>query len=325
MPAPTRPPKPSFSDALYWDTRFASSSEPANFDWLLPAEEGRVDALVRAAIGDDGGDEEGRARARILHIGCGTSALSLRLREFVRHANQVHNTDFSRVAVEQGRQAEAEAEAAAAAAGGGDAGGQAEREDGHNTAAGAETRDRMQWSTLDLLSLGDVRALVDTSPPSSPQLYTLILDKSTSDAISCGPDVSLPLPYPPVDTESLSMNSSPATAGAQPAAPSTRLHPLHVLALHLALLTRPRGTWLAVSYSSARFPFLEPFPSRQDEGRLEWEDERCVGGFTHPGRLWTLESKEGVELPCGEGEQAEGTPRTVHWVYVLRRTEVPVR
>ncbi|KAK8154348.1 hypothetical protein BKA80DRAFT_283615 [Phyllosticta citrichinensis] len=186
----------------------------------------------------------------------------------------------------------------------------------------------MRWRTLDLLSLGDVASLADECN-AYPPTYAVIVDKSTSDCISCVDDVTVTLPYALQPVESSTTTTPTATAPAAKAPPTTtaQIHPLHLLAVHLAHHTRPGGRWLAVSYSGARFPFLPPFPSRADEGLLA--DETVARGFVHPGRLWRLERHEMVEAEGDEGKGEEGAgaavvhrPRIVHHLYVLVRTDV---
>ncbi|KAK7558785.1 hypothetical protein IWX91DRAFT_90847 [Phyllosticta citricarpa] len=189
----------------------------------------------------------------------------------------------------------------------------------------SETR-RMRWSTIDLLSL---RAIAPLAHPHLP--YAVIVDKSTSDCISCVDDVTITLPYAlqPVETDS---TSAAATAAAKPRT-TAKIHPLHLLAVHLAHHTRPGGRWLAVSYSGARFPFVPPYPERADEGRLD--AEMLEKGFVHPGKLWRLERREMVGAEVQEGEKGEGEgggnegaaqvvhrPRIVHFLYVLVRTDL---
>ncbi|OJD37703.1 endothelin-converting enzyme 2-like protein [Diplodia corticola] len=347
---------PPFARPDYWDQRFTKN--PSAFDWLLPAN--CLDGVIVEAL--DHASSPSNPRPRLLHIGCGTSALSLHLRSHVDDPRQVHNTDFSRVAVELGAQWERdvfEPDAPTAR----EETGAPKQDDAatpppdpvDETTAGAEGGregaaenpadhhpPRMQWSTLDLLSLPSIAALAHR--------YDIVVDKSTCDAISCGDDVPVPLPYhiqprsaPPPSASSpdpssssspspspSSSNSSTTTATSSPSSPPSSMvtiHPLHILALHLALIVPPGGRWLALSYSPHRFPFFEPFPARVDEGRLD--KELLERGFVHPGRLWRLERKEMVEVEEGEGDEDGGgrlvhRPKTAHWVYVLVREGVDV-
>lgn len=335
---------PDFSQQTYWDTRF--NADPTPFDWLLPARS--LVQITRDMIDD----ELSLEKAEILHIGCGTSDASC-LRGLVGRAEQVHNVDYSERAVEAGRGREGEVFAKEQEifneknlleeesgeeqkVEGEDGEGESNKK--HDSAfqtilqtpTPQQTTARMRWSCMDLLSLPSTLALLHHQLGTG-KLYDLILDKSTSDSISCGQDMPLPLPYP------LSINGWTrrlAASGTQTTGP---VHPLHLLAIHLAALTTPRtGRWIAVSYSEDRFPFLPPFPTSAGAGMLD--DGVIKAGFTHPYQLWRLERKERVELDEEEETLAERRKRlsqgmgtgTVHrpkvgfWVYVLRRTEAVV-
>lgn len=266
---------PPFAQPDYWDERFTKN--PSAFEWLLPAN--CLDGPITEAL-----SHASSPRPRLLHIGCGTSALSLHLRSHVEDPRQIHNTDFSRVAVELGARWERDV-----------------FDEG--------CTDRMQWSTLDLLSLPSIRTLAEEKG-----CYDIVVDKSTCDAISCGDDVPVPLPHP------LQPSPPPSSSPSSTA----KIHPLHILALHLAALVPPGGRWIALSYSGQRFPFFEPFPVRADEGRLD--PELLERGFVHPGRLWRLERKEVVEVGMGGAKPGGGglvhEPRTAHWIYVMVRSEL---
>ncbi|KAL1622818.1 hypothetical protein SLS54_004838 [Diplodia seriata] len=358
---------PPFAQPEYWDQRFAKN--PSAFDWLLPAN--CLDGAIVEAL--EHASSPSNPRPRLLHIGCGTSVLSLHLRSHVEDPRQVHNTDFSRVAVELGARWERDvfeadtttAHEASEAFGCESKESVALNQDGasppelvkeptgeeeNGRKGGAELATdhdhdhrhppRMQWSTLDLLSLPSITALASREG----RRYDIIVDKSTCDAISCGDDVPVPLPHPLQMSSSSANSSSPSSSSSSPSPSSSSLssssspspspsasttvniHPLHILALHLASLVPPGGRWLALSYSGQRFPFFEPFPARADEGRLD--AELLEKGFVHPGRLWRLERKEMVEVE-EEGEDGGGglvhRPKTAHWVYVMVRSEVEVK
>ncbi|KAK0615392.1 hypothetical protein DIS24_g11862 [Lasiodiplodia hormozganensis] len=286
---------PPFAQPDYWDERFTKN--PSAFEWLLPAN--CLDGPITEAL-----SHASSPRPRLLHIGCGTSALSLHLRSHVENPRQIHNTDFSRVAVELGARWERDVFSATAREKAINAG----KKDGSSEEH--DCTDRMQWSTLDLLSLPSIRALAEEEG-----CYDIVVDKSTCDAISCGDDVPVALPHPLQPSPPPPSSSSSSTA---------KIHPLHILALHLAALVPPGGRWIALSYSGQRFPFFEPFPVRADEGSLD--AELLERGFVHPGRLWRLERKEMVEVG-GEGAKPGGgglvhEPRTAHWIYVMVRSEL---
>ncbi|KIY68596.1 hypothetical protein CYLTODRAFT_421443 [Cylindrobasidium torrendii FP15055 ss-10] len=278
----TRYNPPPFSKREYWDDRFKKEK---TFDWLLPAH--TLDAPILEALA-----ASNSVAPRLLHIGCGTSTLSFHLRTLVESPDQIHNTDYSSVAV--------------------DAGARWEEESFQKPTGDNAHEHRMSWSTLDLLcptSIGDLRQ--------KGQLYDIIVDKSTSDAISCGDDLEIALPY--VFCTSIDLPSG---------APARRtMHPLHLLAVHLAALARPGARWIVLSYSAERFPFLPPFPYTQQDGLLEPDIEK--EGFPHPAKLWRLEKKEALEA-VGDGASdadAKGhgivhKPKVSNWLYVMSRTDV---
>ncbi|KAK4506151.1 hypothetical protein PRZ48_004116 [Zasmidium cellare] len=318
---------PDFSQQSYWDTRFAADQTP--FDWLLPAS--ALCTLARDMLDDPPALE----KAQILHIGCGTSDSSV-LRSLVRDPEQVHNVDYSEAGVEAGEGREREVmKSEGREVGEGDGGVWEEGgEKKHDSASFQEiiktpSSRTMRWSCMDLLSLQSTLGLLHHQL-ASKKLYDLVLDKSTSDSISCGQDIPLPLPYP------LSINGWTRRLQNSGTSTTGSVHPLHLLAVHLAALTTPRtARWIVVSYSEDRFPFLPPFPQSTGAGMLD--DGVIKAGFPHPFQLWKLERKERVEVGKAEEEETLSErrkrlsqpgyvhrPRVGHWVYVLRRTEAVV-
>ncbi|THX99028.1 hypothetical protein D6D02_09254 [Aureobasidium pullulans] len=107
---------PSFGDLTYWNTRFSSEE---NFDWLVadftilePVLREIIDGekrFVTARVEKEDGGKDGKGKTpQILHIGCGNSSLSLKLRELVETATQIHNCDYSSVVIKRQRQREKE-------------------------------------------------------------------------------------------------------------------------------------------------------------------------------------------------------------------------
>jgi SAM-dependent methyltransferase len=303
---------PSFASREYWDERFRNDSSP--FDWLLPA----------AALRDVAEEWVGGAalrKAEILHIGCGTSDSNV-LRELVDDPSQVHNVDYSAAAVEAARAREQDAQSTAAEH---ESPWEAEAEK-HDSLQPRPQAQCMRWSCLDLLSLDSTLSLAEQQSERGRTL-DLILDKSTSDSIACGSDIRLQLPYP------LSINGWTRGVLASGVVQHADIHPLHVLAVHLAALTTPRtGKWIAISYSEERFPFLPPYPRSASHGFLP--ESAIQAGFPHPNQLWRLEARERIEPDAEEETLAqrrkrlkEGTvhrPKVSHWLYVLARTDVIV-
>ncbi|KAF2084487.1 hypothetical protein K490DRAFT_49130 [Saccharata proteae CBS 121410] len=281
---------PPFSTLEYWDERFTENSSA--FDWLLPPNS--LDAPIVQALNSCKGD-----KPTIMHIGCGTSVLSLHLRAHVEDPQQIHNVDFSRAAIELGARWEQQL---------------SEANDRPQKSSEDTKLPRMRWSVADLLSLPSI---IDLSLDGSEK-YDVIVEKSTSDAVACGEDVSIPLPYPLRSVWHFD-SSFPKRSGL--------VHPCHILAAHLAFLSKPGATWIAISYSSNRFPFLPPYPSSNEEGRLS--QEIVANGFPHPATLWNLVRKEQVEAPDAKanGEHDENfvhRPKVSHWLYVLVRTNEPL-
>jgi hypothetical protein len=183
----------------------------------------------------------------------------------------------------------------------------------------------MRWSAVNLL---DPTSLLKACPPSS---YSLIVDKSTCDSIACSDDLYVPLPYS-ITTFPHAASSASVTESSEP------LHPLHVMAVHLALLAKPKARWVSLSYSIDRFPFLpaaaqaKEISAKGSEQELDLDDipDKIIeSGFPDPSRLWKLIGKYPVEAPpsaeASSGENASAMthrPKVMHYIYVLERTNV---
>lgn len=227
---------------------------------------------------------------KLLHIGCGTSMLSQHLKSLVKSPSQIHNLDYSEIAVDLGRRREKELSLSGAISVNRDV---------------AESF--MNWDAVDML---DHKSFLRVCKPGS---YSIIVDKSTSDSIACSDDVRVSLPYSvnvPSD-EPLDLSVRQA---------HEPIHPLHVLAVHLALVTKPGARWIAFSYSEDRFPFADGLYSSRPH----------LPGFPDTGLLWKLVDKQ--EIKVREEPQtyvtSAGTvahqPKVVHWMYILQRTELPL-
>jgi hypothetical protein len=177
-------------------------------------------------------------------------------------------------------------------------------------------KSHMRWSTTHLLQPS---SLLSSCTPSS---YSIIVDKSTSDSISCADDVDISLPY--TIAYSAPPSLPPSTASSDEPHSPIPIHPVQLLALHLALVTKPGGRWISLSYSAERFAtFLdcEEAPDDLDEIPPEVLDR----GFPNPARLWRLERKESIEVTeeaKASGPASVGKPKIQHWVYVMVRTDV---
>jgi len=104
------------------------------------------------------------------------------------------------------------------------------------------------------------------------------------------------------------------------------VHPLHILAIHLALVTRPGARWIALSYSANRFPFLPSYKSgiSAEEYDSSLPADVIARGLPDPSKLWTLVEREPVPSAYGpkEGDLRDGVAQAAwkHWIYVLERT-----
>ncbi|EOA82283.1 hypothetical protein ACJQWK_05512 [Exserohilum turcicum] len=274
---------PSFGSQEYWDDRFTTNADP--FDWL--EEPNALDPYLASVL-----DTCHVAKPELLHIGCGTSLLSFHLRSHVDRPGQVHNLDYSDVAIQIGKAREEEIY-------------QCESKRGPN--ARAADLPCMRWDTVDLL---EHKSLLRVCKRSS---YSVVVDKSTSDAIACSQDIHVPLPYP-------AAIRSYATADLDSTAPHDPIHPLVVMMVNLALVTRPRARWIALSYSRERFDCLDPSSDAVP---------RNVA-FPHPADLWRLVERrevDDVELPMQDdmrGDSVTHRPKVCNFVYLLERTDVPL-
>lgn len=239
------PAPPSFGSQEYWNKRFASNSSP--FEWLEAPT--ALDSYLIAAL-----KECSEPEPELLHIGCGTSLLSYHLRAHVPNPERVHNLDYSEIAIEVGRKREVDIfqEEPALLH-------DKESEPSQTAAAEPPKPSYMRWSTANLLSHSSLLAAC------RPSAYSIIVDKSTSDSIACSEDVHVPLPY--------HITTCPSRSGASDLTESPEpIHPLHIMAVHLALLTKPKGRWISLSYSMDRYPFLSlppPDPEPTSSGPAE--------------------------------------------------------
>lgn len=294
---------PDFGSQSYWDERFDRDAEP--FDWLLPPRM-FVDFATRWV------EAERLKKAEILHIGCGTSDCSV-LAGLVDEPRQVHNVDFSQAGIDAAASRERELAQKKAVD-------LIEAENKHDSVHSPEIASTMRWSCLDLLSLPATMDLMEQQLEANG-LFDLVLDKSTSDSIACAVPPAVSLPYP------LSINGWTRGISQSGMQQRSSIHPLHLLAVNLAALTRPRtGKWIAISYSEDRFPFLPPYPQTMSHGLLL--DDIVKAGFPHPSQLWRLEAKQRVvveeSLTNRRKRLSTGVthrPEVAHWLYVMIRTD----
>ena len=339
---PSQP--PSFGSQQYWDARFTSNSHP--FEWLEAPTV--LDPYLTSAL-----HEVREERPEILHIGCGTSLLSFHLREHVKDPEQIHNLDYSDVAVQVGRKREvelydvkeqgtkkeeSESKACSSPTGKSTHANESTNNDrdeqpkslpSQPTPADPLPKKYTRWSAADLLSHTSLLAVC------KPATYPIIIDKSTCDSIACADDIYVPLPYP-VSTSSPSCTPETRSSHSQLSQSPEPIHPLHILAIHLALVAKPGARWISLSYSQDRYPFLHrgAASAGSGEGNRELHDDiddipkRIIeSGLPDPGTLWTLVGKHEIEVPQQlppSGLQTTHQPRLLHWVYVMQRTDVEV-
>ncbi|ETS79341.1 hypothetical protein PFICI_09194 [Pestalotiopsis fici W106-1] len=317
---------PSYGTQAYWDERFTKEN---HFEWLLPPD--ALTGPVRDALETCGETAAAAATAyypRLLHIGCGSSDLSFHLRSLVTHGEQVVNVDYSEVAIRKCVEQEA-----------------LRRSRDNNGGDHAS----MIWKTADLLAPASVAMLRpatdrlghDAAKEAAPGFFDVIVDKSTSDCIACADDVKVDLPYRlclPLHRTAVSLADYPEFEVPTVVPCSSYVHPLHVIAVHLAALARPRvARWLCLSYSDDRFDFLgtshiNNSSSRKDSPAFDDDDDNnnlVPDGFPDPRVLWRVEKKQ--EIVVGEEEESGDVarpyvhrPPTVYWLYTLVRTEQPL-
>ncbi|KAI9631807.1 uncharacterized protein MKK02DRAFT_21295 [Dioszegia hungarica] len=283
-----------FSSSEYWSTRF---EKERSFEWLAsskalgPVVLDLVKELVRsrssvpaaavsAAPKRPIGPNEEDPPINILHFGCGTSTLGPYLARLLQteHINaQVVDADYV-----------AESIVAAGPALPRSAAWQSARASGSE---GSEVE--VPLISLDVLDLGQLK---DTAPAGG---WDLLVDKSTADAISCGP-------------------SLPRQRGQGGEEEEDLVEPIHILCDNLASVTRTGGRWLCISYSSSRFDHLGPIT--HGPGAESASDSSSA---------WRLVSKIPVDgaytgepstLSDGNGgKRVVYAPETNVWAYVLER------
>jgi hypothetical protein len=303
------PQPPSFASQDYWESRFQHNN--SSFDWLLPAS--RLDEHIADAISSCNS-----SRPRILHIGSGTSLLSFHLRNHVQNPSRIHNVDFSAQAIEWGRINENRIFGSEK----GDASSTTSDEATSNDCRKDFKRQAedqwMNWSQVSLLSLHSVLSACPTFD------YTLIVDKSCSDAIACGEDLEVTLPFALRDASNDLSDLAISTMKRDVLTRSHFVHPINVLALHLALVAPPGARWIAISYSTDRFSFITTPLSSEASLPVEL----LTSGFPLPSDYWTLLQKDSIELDQALDESSSEIvhrPIVSHWVYVLERTEKNLR
>ncbi|KAI0375143.1 hypothetical protein BV20DRAFT_960217 [Pilatotrama ljubarskyi] len=270
---------PDYELQSYWKQRFIDEK---HFEWLGDGKD-TVLPHVRAFLLESGSsDSQGsRPPVRLLHIGAGTSSLSERLRELYIgmygddvDERSIVNTDFAENLV-------------------------ARKQAGEETrrAVGGQRRG-MRWKCVDAMRWDGLENLLEEEP--AP--FDLVVDKSTSDAISCGEDVSYghaDRGLHPAFDEYLKTHGNHGIT----------FSPVEVLAIHLSSLVRPGGLWVALTFSSDRFAFLST------PGSMGAPTPRAAN-------YWDLERVITVDAPTGAKGNVHA-PLVQHYVCLIRRRERP--
>jgi hypothetical protein len=275
---------------------------------------------------------------RILHFGSGTSALGAQVQQYLQEAGedvQVTDADYVADAIAPTSFPDADSTPYSTA----------------TAATPAVAARGVPLIDLDVLSLPQLlrqmpRSSAAYPPPSSTDSsaddcsdvreeegedgengWDVLLDKSTADAISCGPDIPLSLSLSPASSSYVPShgNDTPDDTDSPPDAPL--VEPIIALCHNLARATRKGGRWLCISYSSTRFDHLSTLPRHSSgEGDKDGDDEGQQAG--EPG--WRLISKSPVDgfadTPPSNTQNVTGkqgavvyAPQVNVWAYVLER------
>ncbi|KAI0719935.1 hypothetical protein C8T65DRAFT_705971 [Cerioporus squamosus] len=262
---------PDYELQSYWNTRFENEH---HFEWLGDGSD-TILPNVRSYLSKSraSGQSSPSHPCRLLHIGAGTSSFAERIRElyhdiYGQDANEqaIVHTDFAENLVV--RMQEAESSAAKGAPGKG-----------------------MLWVCVDAMKWGDVKAALGPGEEDERGAFDVIVDKSTSDAIS---DPSLH----PAFNEYLAAHEGQTIS----------LAPVEMLAVHLASLVRPGGLWVALTFSSTRFAFLSSTEATNPTS------------LPRASKYWMVEDIKTVDAPTGM-EGSGYAPIVQHYVFLLRRRE----
>lgn len=250
---------PSYDEEQYWDEKFTRADDI--FEWL-----GSGDVLLEAARKYCLSQKAERP-PQILHLGAGTSTLCLDIARDLQRiypkveksliAESISNVDFSQIALNISKKQ-----------------------------ATQDGLDGMQYIKVDLRDWADISS---KQLFSERNLFDIIIDKSTSDAISTNAKISLKAVYQASLCPFFFVQSDNDYS---------LLDPLDVVATHLAALSKPGCIWAVLSYSANRFDFLT-----------------CNSSISQ--RYWTVVSKQHIEVPCSSANPH--APAIYHYFYQLQR------
>ncbi|WVO14293.1 hypothetical protein L204_101925 [Cryptococcus depauperatus] len=270
-------PKTDFWSPTYWTNRFSTED---HFEWLVQTE--YLISLVEEMFCSKA--KEGKAN--ILHLGCGSSTLGTQLQArldtiLCGRRSQVVDADYV---------------------------------DPPAFVASAEEEAKVPFMKVNVLSLESLVSI----PPMSQYLsdgvfengWDFVLDKSTCDAISTSPNLSLSF-----DGNQL--------------LPSD---PVERMVYNLSKVTKKNARWVSVSYSPTRYDFLPFFsgPSSEKPESVEIHNgpsrdiphrrASVFGWRVLEKRLIAMTSvPEGRRIRDGAQERIVYEPETGVWMYVLER------
>ena len=268
---------PEYHLESFWDDRFKKED---HFEWLGDGSNTILPPIQRYLK-----TKNPLELPRVLHIGAGTSTLSSDIfKLYGEHFGEreveeglIVNTDYSEIAVERGKNSD-------------------------------EGRNKwLRWEKKDLLCWADVQTLQHGQGDARP--FEIVVDKSTSDAISCNEDIV----FEGAKTTCSEICPLIATHIENNLDEALKLEPVELLALHIAALVPPGGVWVALSYSRHRFHFVEHHRENGENSRV------AVSGY------WTWEEVTGVDAPSGSHKAGVFTPTVQHYVFVLRRADKEVK
>lgn len=236
---------PDFGSKQYWSTRFTSEQ---SFEWLLPTSE-----LIPIILNQVEQLQHRHKPLKIHHIGCGTSTLGLDLHSTLMTRGyqdfQVVDSDYVTSSLPPRR---------------------------HNSPVKLVQMDLLDPETC--FSFAE-RQSEETEDGGE---WALIIDKSTSDAISC----------------------TPATNGQEA---------MTILCENLSNVVRRGGRWICLSYSSTRFDLL-------DEGGKEGIEWEVVEKSFLPAPSENESGGGGAGSGGRETDgRVVYTPDVGNWLYILER------
>ncbi|KAF2431702.1 hypothetical protein EJ08DRAFT_648684 [Tothia fuscella] len=192
----------------------------------------------------------------------------------------------------------------------------------------AEDEDEIVVASLSELVVQDNREAEETAPMSPIDIDKSESENHESFVTSAIKDESTPLAPP--------SSSNLEESKEDEEEDTLSIYPVNLLAIHLALVAKPGAHWIALSYSTDRWPWIREdtssspslsLPSSSSSPStsppvLQITELLCdqslpkdllEKGFPDPGKLWKLLKKELIEGGYG------------HWIYVFERTGVELR